>query len=49
MKQISLAATGFELATKRTGKREFLDERDWQRTPPNSTSLFGPVNLALAK
>ena len=28
MKQISLAATGFELATKRTRKREFLDEMD---------------------
>lgn len=26
MKQISLAATGFEIATKRTRKREFLDE-----------------------
>jgi len=26
MKQISLAQTGFELATKRTRKREFLDE-----------------------
>ena len=26
MKQISLAATGFELVTKRTRKREFLDE-----------------------
>jgi hypothetical protein len=26
MKQISLATTGFELATKRTRKREFLDE-----------------------
>lgn len=26
MKQMSLAATGFELATKRTRKREFLDE-----------------------
>lgn len=28
MKQISLAATGFELATKRTRKRVFLDEMD---------------------
>ena len=28
MKQISLAATGFELAAKRTRKREFLDEMD---------------------
>ena len=28
MKQISLAATGFELAPKRTRKREFLDEMD---------------------
>lgn len=28
MKQISLATTGFELATKRTRKREFLDEMD---------------------
>lgn len=28
MKQISLAATGFELATKRTRKRAFLDEMD---------------------
>ena len=26
MKQISLATTGFELVTKRTRKREFLDE-----------------------
>ena len=26
MKQISLATTGFELTTKRTRKREFLDE-----------------------
>ena len=26
MKQISLATTGFELATKRTRKRVFLDE-----------------------
>jgi IS5 family transposase len=26
MKQQSLATTGFELATKRTRKREFLDE-----------------------
>src|SRR5665647_1933294 len=26
MKQISLASTGFELVTKRTRKREFLDE-----------------------
>lgn len=26
MKQISLAATGFEIATKRTRKRAFLDE-----------------------
>ena len=26
MKQISLAYTGFELVTKRTRKREFLDE-----------------------
>ena len=28
MKQISLASTGFELAPKRTRKREFLDEMD---------------------
>jgi IS5 family transposase len=28
MKQISLAATGFELAAKRTRKREFLEEMD---------------------
>lgn len=26
MNQMSLAATGFELVTKRTRKREFLDE-----------------------
>jgi len=26
MKQMSLAATGFELVNKRTRKREFLDE-----------------------
>jgi len=26
MKQISLATTGFKLVTKRTRKREFLDE-----------------------
>jgi IS5 family transposase len=26
MKQISLATTGFELVTKRTRKRKFLDE-----------------------
>jgi IS5 family transposase len=26
MKQMSLATTGFELVTKRTRKREFLDE-----------------------
>ena len=26
MKQMSLAQTGFELVTKRTSKREFLDE-----------------------
>jgi IS5 family transposase len=28
MKQQSLATAGFELATKRTRKREFLDEMD---------------------
>ena len=28
MKQMSLAHTGFELVTKRTRKREFLDEMD---------------------
>jgi len=39
MKQISLATTGFELVTKRTRKREFLDEmnlarRGVHRLPP---------------
>jgi len=37
MKQISLAATGFELVTKRTRKRVFLDEMNlvvpWTEPP----------------
>ncbi|OYZ27753.1 MAG: hypothetical protein B7X82_13785 [Hydrogenophilales bacterium 17-64-65] len=34
MKQISLAATGFEIVTKRTRKREFLDEMNqWAGSP----------------
>jgi IS5 family transposase len=42
MKQISLATTGFELATKRTRKREFLDEMDQVIPWPELLALIAP-------
>jgi len=42
MKQISLAATGFELAAKRTRKREFLDEMDQVIPWPELLALIAP-------
>jgi hypothetical protein len=43
MKQISLATTGFELVTKRTRKREFLDEMnlEWIEKPLNLAKKGG--------
>ncbi|OZB54435.1 MAG: IS5/IS1182 family transposase, partial [Thiomonas sp. 15-63-373] len=42
MKQISLAVTGFELAVKRTRKREFLDEMDQVIPWPELLALIAP-------
>ncbi len=42
MKQISLARTGFELATKRTRKREFLDEMEQVIPRPGLLALIAP-------
>ncbi|MCS6811832.1 MAG: IS5 family transposase [Tepidimonas sp.] len=42
MKQISLAMTGFELATKRTRKRQFLDEMDRVIPWPQLLALIAP-------
>jgi len=42
MKQISLAATGFELAAKRTRKRAFLDEMDQVIPWPELLALIAP-------
>ena len=42
MKQISLAATGFELVTKRTRKREFLDEMNLVVPWSELVGLIGP-------
>ena len=42
MKQISLATTGFELVTKRTRKREFLDEMNLVIPWPQLLGLIAP-------
>jgi IS5 family transposase len=42
MKQISLATTGFELVTKRTRKREFLDEMNLVIPWSQLLGLFAP-------
>ncbi len=42
MKQISLATTGFELVTKRTRKREFLDEMNLVIPWPQLLALITP-------
>ena len=42
MKQISLATTGFELVTKRTRKREFLDEMNLVVPWSELVGLIGP-------
>jgi IS5 family transposase len=42
MKQISLATTGFELVTKRTRKREFLDEMNLVIPWPQLLALIAP-------
>jgi IS5 family transposase len=42
MKQMSLAATGFELVTKRTRKREFLDEMNLVIPWSELLSLIAP-------
>jgi IS5 family transposase len=42
MKQMSLASTGFELVTKRTRKREFLDEMDLVIPWSELLSLIAP-------
>ena len=47
MKQISLANTGFELVTKRTRKREFLDEMNlmvpWAELVVTCLEITGPA------
>ena len=57
MKQMRLSSTGFELATKRTRKREFLDEMNlvvpWSELvgliePHSSTSRTGRPTFAIA-
>ena len=42
MKQISLATTGFELVTKRSRKREFLDEMSLVIPWPQLLWLIAP-------
>ena len=42
MKQMSLANTGFELVTKRTRKREFLDEMNLVIPWSELLSLIAP-------
>ncbi len=47
MKQMSLASSGFELKTKRTRKREFLDEMELVVPWNELVALIAPQALAL--
>lgn len=49
MKQKSFASTGFELVTKRTRKREFLDEMNLVVPWAELVTLFALSNLWMAR